>query len=98
MPGVQDKAPQGSERSLQPESRRDKATRRYGNHRDAKRLWTACKTRDSGPRCVKQESPGFCLGRFNELALDSQKRMLGTASFAFPRLSNVHPRTGGLRF
>src|SRR5215467_7000169 len=59
MPGVQHQAPQGSERSLQPERRRDKATRRYGNHRDTKRLWTACKTRDSGPRCVKQESPGF---------------------------------------
>src|SRR5215469_16736382 len=62
MPGVQPQAPQGSKRSLQPERRRDKATRRYGNHRDTKRLWTACKTHDSGPRCVKQESPGFSRG------------------------------------
>src|SRR5215469_13005209 len=59
MPGVQQQAPPGSERSLQPERRRDKATGRYGNHRDPKRLWTACKTHDSGQRCVKQESPGF---------------------------------------
>src|SRR5215467_10460960 len=59
MPGVQHQAPRGSERSLQPERRRYKATRRYGNPRDTKRLWTACKTHDSGQRCVKQESPGF---------------------------------------
>src|SRR5262249_989891 len=42
--------------------RRYKATRRYGNPRDTKRLWTACKTHDSGQRCVKQESPGFSPG------------------------------------
>ena len=47
---------------------------------------------------MKQESPGFCLGRFNELALDSQQTDVGHGFVCFPRLSNVHPRTGGLRF
>src|SRR5215471_16197038 len=76
MPGVQQQAPQGSERSLQPERRRDKATRRYGNHRDTKRLWTACKTRDSGPRCVKQESPGFCPGEVQVTITDVPKKLM----------------------
>src|SRR5215467_1511622 len=69
MPGVQQQAPQGSERSLQPYRRRYSTTRRYGNHRDTKRLWTACKTHDSGQRCVKQESPGFCPGEVQLLSL-----------------------------
>src|SRR5215469_4904193 len=62
MPGVQQQAPQGFQCCSESERRRHSTTRRCGNHRDAKRLWTACKTRDSEPCCMKQESPGFCRG------------------------------------
>src|SRR5215467_16031571 len=77
MPGVQHQAPQGFQRCSESEKRRYSTTRRYGNPRDAKRLWTAYKTRDSEPCWVKQESPTFRRGEVqNHSSNDSDRAIV----------------------
>jgi Probable transposase len=62
VPCLSDPTPEGLQCSSESARRRDQTTRCYGNPRDVKRLWAACKTRHGGQCWLKQESPAFRRG------------------------------------